>query len=190
MDQEIREQYDAQRENAALDQAQATASESARQQLQEVLQNPEFLQQIRDADVDSRVHDWIADELGPVLSGAHVTANEEDHHRHRARWLNQNKAERMLAEREPGRLLKERPHLLAISQGVHIRDDKEPRQRFLSDEKRAVRDAHDVSTALMSLGVDATGLESVTTATTEARTVRNDREEESGIRSRIRGAFR
>lgn len=190
MESELQEQFEAQRESRALEQAQATASQSAQRQLQEILQNPEFLQQLQDPDVDSDVHDWIEDELGPVLSGAHIIANEEEQHRHRARWLNQNKAERMLAEREPGRLLKEHPHLLRISQGVHQRDDKDMREPFLSDEKRAARDAHDVATALMSLGVDATGLESVTTATTEARTVQNTQEEEGGIRKRVRGAFR
>lgn len=190
MQEELQEQVNAHRESKALEQAQATAASSAQQQLQEVLQNPEFLQQLQDPDVDTDVHDWIEDELGPVLSGAHVIANEEEQHRHRARWLNQNRAERMLAEREPGRLLKDHPHMLAVAQGVHKRPDKEKREPFLSTEKRAVRDGHDVATALMSLGVDATGLESVTTATTEARTVQNTQEEESGIRSKVRGAFR
>lgn len=190
MEQELAEQYQAQRESAALEQAQRTASSSAQQQLQEVLQNPEFLQQLQDPDVDTAVHDWIEDELGAALSGAHIIANEEDQHRHRQRWLNQNKAERTLAERSPGRLLKEDAELKAIAQGIHRRADKDARQEFVSDEKRAVRDGYDVATARQSLGVEATGLESVTTATTEARTVQNTQEEESGIRSRVRGLVR
>jgi hypothetical protein len=190
MDKQLSEQIEAQRESASLEQAQAMSARSAQQQLEEVLQNPEFLQQLEDPDTDGNIHDWLEDELGPLLSGAHIRANEEEHHRHRSRWLNQNRAERTLSEREPGRLLKEKPYLLSVAQGVHRRDDKDAREPFLSDEKRVVRDAHGVATALHSLGVDATGLESVTTATTEARTVQNKQEEESGIRSKVKGAFR
>lgn len=190
MEQEQQEYIDAQQQSASLEQAQATAARASQQQLQEVLQNPEFLQQLEDPDANTDKYDWVEDEVGPDFSGAHIRANEEEHHRHRSRWLNQNRAGRMVAERDPGRLLKENPEMMAVAQGTHRRADKEAHKPFLSDERRIVRAGYRVATAQHSLGVDAAGLESVTTATTEARTVQNKQEEESGIRSKVRGAFR
>lgn len=187
MDTQTQEQVDAQTAVAANRSAISEANQMARQAIEERMQNPEFLDKLQDADVNSEVHDWLEDEIGPPLSGAHILGNMEEMHRHRQRWLNYNKVERMVAEQQPGRLCREHPYLLRIAQGVHKRDDKDLREPLTSDEKRVLRDVAEVLTVRQSLAVEAEGLESVTTATTETRNVQNSKEESSGFRGKVRG---
>jgi hypothetical protein len=169
---------------------QAAMRAAASTTAEETLMNPNFLRQIQDADVDSEVFDWLSDDMGPVFSGAHVVGNRRPEHEHRQDWLNRNKQERMITERTPGRLLQNNPHLLAVAQDVRGPDDPEYRAPITSRKRRAIRDAMEAATNLQSLSVDATGLESVTTATTESRVVKDREEESSSTVSKAKQIFK
>lgn len=168
--------------------ANRAAMASASQQAQETLFNPHFFDELRDPDVDSELYDWLEDELGPVLSGAHIVGNRDEHYEHQQQWLNQNRAERQIAERTPGRLLRNNPYLLAVAQDVSSPSDPAFREPMTQPKRRVTRDAYDVATTLQSLSVGGYGLDSVTTATAESRVVKNDREK-SGTASRLKKVF-
>lgn len=173
-------------------QAGADASHAAQKMatsaVHERLQNPEFLDKLRDEDVDNELFPWISDELGPMLSGAHIIGNRAQDYEREAKWLDMNEGERLVAEANPGRLLRENESVLRIAQGAH-KDDVRYRPPAQQDEKRVIRDAMEVSTNLKTLAVGAKGLESVTTATAENRVVRNDQEDTSTTRAKIRSYF-
>ncbi|PCR89442.1 hypothetical protein [Natrinema ejinorense] len=179
---QAREQQQRQREE--LQERSASSKQASRQaeQLVEETQSQEFLEEFRDADMA----DWIEEELGPELSQMFPIANEsrEDYRRHR--WLNENRAERIVSEHDPGRLC--RGPLLELAQGVHDRPDQAPRIGQTDQERRHVREAETAKTAMQSLGIEARGLRSVTEAVHTSRLEKTD-EGDSGSSGRIRGAL-
>jgi hypothetical protein len=58
-----------------------------------------------------------------------------------------------------------------------------------SDEKRVVRNAMELATTRQGLAVGARGLRSVTTATSETRTVRKEADDDDGILASATGVF-
>jgi len=182
--QSYRDQVKVQGEQQSLQSQQEAAMRAASSQLQEKIQNPDFLSELQDAKVDSDKHDWVSAELGPVFAGAKVLGHrDENQHPHRRQWLNKNKAERLVAESSPGRLLREHTSMLAISQRkrpehVQHNDIKEPMD---SEDRRVTRDAMEAATDYESMAAGGQGREAVSTATTEARQVTNqEQESESG----------
>jgi len=91
--------------------------------------------------------------------------------------LMQNKRERAYAERNPGRLLEDRPMLLAIAQGNTRQARPNPDSPMQSADRRAVYGAAEVAADLMTLSKDGAGLEATTTATTETRVTRESDKE-------------
>jgi len=161
------ERQQAQTEQQARSAAQQAATSASRQKLQEKIENPEFFQQLRDADLGAddanAEYSWLEDELGPATSGAHIIGNRSPEYENKVEWLNKNRAERVLAETSPGRLCQ--GETLEIAQRVHDRPDKQVAPGRTNDERRAVRAAYRVLTNLRSLAVDNQGLKSVTQAT-------------------------
>jgi len=150
--------------------------------------NPNFLEKLQDADIDTDKHPWLEGELGPDASGAHILGNRNRQHEERQLWLNENKAERAIAERSPGRLLRRHDMLHALWQGMDSADDPEyhaPIHR--QDERRDMRAAYDVATTMQSLAVGGKGIDAVTTATTENRTVNQRDDESQTVREKIAG---
>lgn len=174
-------------------QAGADASQSAQrmasQKVSEHLQNPEFLDKLRDADVDSDLFPWVEDELGPLTSGAHIIGNRSRGYEREAKWINLNRAERLNTEANPGRLLRENESMLKIAQGAD-HPEKEMTEPKTQDEKRVTRDAMEVVTNLQTLAVENKGLESVTTATAENRVVRSEQEDTSSTRAKLREFYK
>jgi len=122
---------------------------------------------------------------------AHAVSNLSEDARERVYWKTLNKAERRVTESEPGFLLKENPYLLALAQDAEKpegiqRADSKP---LTSSERRKLRASFDVSNALKQLGVDKAGLDALTTATAEHRTVTNERESESNVKNRVKAFF-
>lgn len=181
-------------EQRAGDRAASTASQMSQQQVKQRIQNPEFADKIRDADLpDDGPYSWLQEDLGPVLSGAYATANLPGDFFEQLYFLNRNLRERHITESNPGFLLKEHPKLLAIAQGdveppgmQHVDEKKKPMQ---SDEKRVTREAYDAVTALQSLGINQAGLEGLTTATAEHRTVTDERQNKSATREKVEAFF-
>lgn len=169
-------------------QGQQAAAQVAAQEARELLKNPEFLSQIQEADVDTDLYDWVRDEYGPVFSGSHILGNREDHYEEQQEMLNRNKAERMLAERTPGRLLRENPRMLALAQGVpgtkkhpDPTDDPAFRAPLSSQKRRVIRDAAEVATTKQTLAIAMGAIDAVANATVENRTISNEEKSESRI---------
>lgn len=173
------------------------ATQMAAEQASRRIENPEFLKQLQDADVDTDVFDFIEDEYGPVFSGAHIIGNRSEHFEEQQDLLNRSKAERMVAEATPGRLLAANPHMHALAQGIRgTADYPDPtdnpayRAPASSVEKRVFRDASEVATSRETLAIEGRGLDAVATATVENRTVTNEEQESSGIVGRAKGVLR
>jgi hypothetical protein len=149
--------------------------------------NPSFLRRIQDADLDSDLHDWLEAEFPALFSGAHIVGQRSGQYEAQQEFLNRAKAERYIAETSPGALLQRHPGVHASMAGTTPEQAIQP---ITSDEKRVVRDAMEVATARQGLAVGARGLRSVTTATSETRTVRHeDGEDDDGVLSRASGVL-
>jgi hypothetical protein len=176
--------------------ARAASSVAAKEE-QKRLKNPEFLSELQEEDVDTEVFDWVSDEYGPVFSGSHIIGNRGEHFEEQQELLNRNKAERHVAERTPGRLLRENPRLLALAQGLRgteqhpdPTDRPEYRGPMRSRKKRVVRDAAEVATNRQSLSIDGRGLDAVSNVTVENRSVSQEEQSSDGVASRAKEVFR
>ena len=173
------------------------ATQMAAKEEKELLKNPEFLKQLQNPDVDTDLWDWVKDELGPTLSGAHILGNRDDHFEEQQELLNMNKVERLVAERSPGRLLRENPRMLAQAQGItgteeypDPTDNPKFREPLTPREERVLRDAAEVMTTRQTLSIDGRGVDAVSTATVENRTVSNEERSAGGITERAKGVLR
>ncbi|MWG35894.1 hypothetical protein [Halomarina oriensis] len=178
----------------------ATAQAAARvqqDQLQEILQNPEFLDKLGDPNVDeSDVHDWVTDEYGPAFSKALIKGNMDADYPRRQELLNPNAVDRAIAERTPGRCLRQHPKLNALAQGItgtaeypDPTDNPDYRAPITPAKKRVLRDAYDIRTLLQSLSAEGKGTDVVGTATTENRTVGRREDSSKSYRERVAGVF-
>lgn len=195
MNREAQEHAELQHELGLEQTANQAATQMAAEQAQELVKNPKFLEELQEADLDSDVYDWIEAEFGPLTSGAHIIGNRGEHFEEQQLWLNRNKVERMIAERSPGRLLRENPELHALAQGVRHwevgegpQSDPEYRAPISSRKKRVVRDSEEVVTTRQTLSIDGRGLDAVANATVENRSVQSE-QTQSGIKSRASKVF-
>lgn len=193
------EQLAASGQQAALQQA------SKRQQAK--LENEYFLNELRKADLDSEVFDWLEDEFPTWFSGARAVSNRGDRWDEQADLMMMNKRERVFAEANPGRLLHDRPFLNAIAQGptspgpkaytqLELPGDEDFWRKRLASagtgdayrapmttaERRVAYGAAEVSADIMSLSRKGAGLDATTTATTETRVKRESEEESTASR--------
>lgn len=163
-------------EQVAASGAQAGMQTASRHQ-EHKIENQQFLNELRKADIDSEVFGSIQQQYPSWFSGAHAVTNRGDDWDLESDLLMQNKRERAFAERNPGRLLEDRPMLLAIAQG-NTRDARpNPDNPMQSADRRAVYGAAEVAADLMTLSKDGAGLEATTTATTETRVTRESDKE-------------
>jgi hypothetical protein len=164
------------------------------QQQSEVSQrkfNPGFYQEIADPDTDTDVWDWIHAELGPVLAKPQILGDRDRSFIEQSELLDANKAERIIAESEPGRLLKKNPELHAFWQGVAGTDAEDYNAPIdHHDEKRVIRDALELATTRKSLSVNGRGLDALTKATTETNVRKDKEQEKKSIRERLTGVTR
>jgi len=187
--------------------SQQMAQQAAMSKQQEKLQNPRFLDALRDADIDSELVDWLEDEYPDWFSGAHAISNRGELYDQIADLKMFNKRERRLAERDPGRLLRDRPFLLAAAQGAdsppadayqrgdiprskqfwraRLNNSETARMPMNSDEQSAMFGGAEVSASLQALAREAAGLESVSTVKTESEVHR--KESEQSTKERLGG---
>ena len=178
---------------------QQVAQQAAMSKQAERLQNPRFLDALRDADIDSELVDWLEDEFPDWFSGAHAISNRGPQYDQVADLQMFNKRERRLAERDPGRLLKDRPFLLAAAQGAdsppasayergdipggkgfwrdRLATDEIARMPMNSDEQSAMFGGAEVAASLKALARNAAGLDSVSTVKTESEVHREESEQ-------------
>ena len=179
MDQEQQEYLNAQGDQQLAANAQSAAMQQAARMQEQTLQNGYFLNELRDSDLDSELYDWLEEEFPTLFSGAHAVTNRGDTWDEEADLLVYNKRERLKAERSPGRLLQDRPRLLAIAQGADSPQDPQYREPLTPRKERAIYGAAEVSADLMALSKNRAGLDATTTATTENRVKRESAEESS-----------
>jgi len=172
------EQLQEQHERQLAASGTASAMQMAQQQQEQTLQNGYFLNELRDSDIDSELYDWLTEEFPTLVSGAHSVTNRSSTWDQEADLLMLNRSQRLKTERNPGRLLKDRPELLAIAQGFDTPRDPEFRPALTPRKKRAIDGFTQVAADLMALSKDSAGLDATTTATTENR-VKRESEEES-----------
>lgn len=169
--------------------AHSTAVRAAMNKQIEQYQNPDFLGAIQNPDVDTDVFNWLRDELGPALSGAHVLGERPQSYAEEADLLEQNAAERVIAEATPGRFLRRDEELLAIAQDVNGPGDPSFRGPVRSPERRAIRGAHDVAAQRKTMSIGGAGRDTVGTVQTETKSNKQSEEESTAgrISSRIFG---
>lgn len=184
---------------------QQMALRQATEQQQQKLENGYFLNELRDPGLeDTEVFDWLEDEFPTWFSGAHAVTNRGHRWDEQADLKMMAKRERAYIEASPGRLLEDRPFLLATAQGAASPGpdayqrlrlpapeegwrrrlakegvSTEYREPMTSPERRAVYGAAEVAADLMSLSRDGAGLNATTTATTETRVKRQQDEEQT-----------
>jgi len=163
-------------EQVAASGAQAGMQTASRKQAHKI-ENQQFLNELRKADIDSDVFGKIKEQYPSWFSGAHAVTNRSDSWDTESDLLMQNKRERAFAERNPGRLLEDRPLLLAIAQGKTKTARPEPDRKMRSAHRRAMYGSAEVAADLMTLSKDGAGLEATTTATTETRVTRESEKE-------------
>jgi len=178
MDQQAKnDRLEYEQQSAGASSAATSAQQVASQKLSERLENPEFFAQLRDLDLDTQELNFVEDLFGPLGSGAHLIANRSEEYETEARWLDRNRAERMITERSAGRLCKGKT--LEIAQKVHNNPHRDKRGKLTSDQRRAVRDGMEAVTNYKSLGINTAGLSSVTEATAVSRVEKSEEENQS-----------
>src|SRR6056297_2361311 len=179
----------------------------AADQKQRTVHNEDFLNELRKADLGDD-ESALKEEFADWFSGAHAVTNRGDDWHQMADLIMMNKRERALAERRPGRLLRNRPFLRATMQGADtpgldaytepdipggrrywaeqiaqgIKSDmidfETATEAATSKEQSKIYGAAEVAADLMALSRNGAGLESVSTVKTETN-VRRQQEENS-----------
>lgn len=200
--QQTEDPYVRQGELNARQRADAIGIQKQHEQVSKHKFNPGFHKETSDPDLDSEKWDWLENELGPKTSRAHVLGDLPEEHGEVQSLLNRNAAERFIAEREWGYLLKKNPAVAAVYMGVQPGEGAilEP-SKWLDDPaavlplenaeaQRAVRDAYEALTTRESLAQEGKWADALTTATTE--TIHSDQVDEdvSETSRRLSGVFR
>lgn len=205
MNEEEQEYLDAQEAQQMRGAAQQTALRAAAEQKERTVHNEDFLNELRSAGIDSGTFDWLQEEYPNWFADAHAVANRGDDWDLQSDLIMQSKRERAVAEGRPGRLLRDRPFLLASLRGdesppaeAYLQDDipggakywhEQTRRKqtseppISSEEMSRIYGAAETAADLMTLGRNGAGLESVSTVKTETTTRRA--EEEDSTASRI-----
>ncbi|MCQ4334604.1 hypothetical protein KM295_14185 [Natronomonas sp. F2-12] len=199
---------DAKEEQNLRARGQEVGLRAAAEQKQRTVHNANFLNELRDPDVDPEGDEFDfspENQFKEWFSGAHAVTNRGDDWDMQADLIMQNKRERAVAERRPGRLLRDRPFLLAAMKGA----DSPPAEAYEREDipgdkeywtaKTAVLDtatepvtsaqfskiygSAEVAADLMALSRNGAGLDSVSTVKTETTTRRE--QEEEGTASRV-----
>lgn len=206
MNDDEREYLQAQEDQTLTAAAQQAGLRAAAQHSEQTVHNASFLEELRSADLDEDGQlDSVEDRYPSWFSGAHAVTNRGDDWDLQADLLMMNKRERAVTQRRPGRLLRDRPFLLATMRG----DDSPPLDAYAKDEipgelgywrniingletsddvvgpeeRARIYGAAEVSADLMTLAKNGAGLESVSTVKTETSVQRNEEENTTASRA-------
>jgi len=210
MEQDQQQYMNAQEASKMRAAAQRAGLQAATEHQERTVHNEDFLNELRKADLTPEDGEFDADleqEFMDWFSGVKAVTNRGDEWDMEADLIMQNKRERAVAERRPGRLLRDRPFMLAAMQGKEsppaaafargdIPGDKDywqqkidnngldtPTQPVSSAQQSRIYGAAEVGADLMALSAGGAGLESVSTVKTET-SVRRE-EEDKGTASRV-----
>jgi hypothetical protein len=199
MNKDEQEYLDAQEGQQLRATAQQAGLRAAVDQQEHTVHNEQFLQELRSVGLDSETFNWIEEERPSWFADVHAVTNRGDDWDLEADLIMQNKRERAVTENRPGRLLRDRPFLLATMQGAETpqldaysqsgipgseeywRQKTAPKQEsrapVTSEEMSRIYGAAEAAANLMVLSRNGAGLESVSTVKTETN-VRREQEEE------------
>lgn len=199
MKQEHKEQMERQEEQQLTASAQQTAQRLAADRKQHTVHNEGFLRELRSAGLDSETFGWLQEEYPDWFADSHSVTNRGDQWDTMADLTMANKREREVARGRPGRLLRDRPFLLASMQGVdsppadaydqpgipgdaeywsqRVKRQETTRPPVTSEEKARIYGAAEAAADLMALSRNGAGLESVSTVKTESSIRRQEEDE-------------
>ena len=143
-----------------------------------------LLEELTDPDIFEGQHSALEEELRPDFGRPQALGQKEEEDVWRDRWLNENEADQIIHERNPGRLCF--GPFLELAQGVQDKDTsaKEP---LTNDAKRDVRNALKTKTTYQSMAKNGKTFRGITEIVTTNKVERNDESEQSGGRlSKIR----
>lgn len=171
-EEQLADQEEIQAHGAAVGEGIRTAAKEQPQQQRH------FLDELSDPEVDSEDHPHLSDTLAPDLSRSHIFANKDEEDIWRHRLLNENQAERMLAEHNFGRLC--RGSIRRVALGIQDRPNVPTPEPLTQQEKRLTRSALSVKTARQTLAKGRAGLKAVSEITTATRVDRGDDGDDGG----------
>ena len=204
MNEQRQEAMNAQEESNMRATAQQMGLRTAAEHKERTIHNEKFLNELRKADLDSKDLQWLKDEHPDWFSGAKAVTNRGDEWDLEADLIMQNKRERAVAEGRPGRLLRNRPFLMATMRGddtpqldAYDRSDipgsledyqevvarqESTQPPVSSKEFSQLYGAAEVAADLMTLSRNGAGLESVSTVKTETNVHREEKDESTASR--------
>jgi hypothetical protein len=184
--------------------AQRVAMQAAADQKERTVHNEDFLNELRKAGIDSETFGWIEEEYPTWFADAHAVANRGDDWELEADLSMMNKRERAVAEGRPGRLLRDRPFLLASMRGdespqldaykqdgipggekywrEQTRRKQTTQNPVSSEEQSRIYGGAEVAADLMTLARNGVGIDSVSTVKTETTTRRQEEEDSTASR--------
>ena len=164
-------------ELAAHRESARVASQAAARQ-QERGQAP-LLQEISDPDIFNGSDEILKEEIGIDFARSHALAQKEEEDVWRDRWLNENEADRIVHEHNPGRLCK--GPFLELAQGVNNLD-AQPQGEMTDAAKRKTREALKAKTAFQTMSKKGRTFKGITEIVTTNKVERNDSDENSSGR--------
>lgn len=201
MNKDEQEYLDAKEEQELRSVAQRMGLRSATEHNEQTVHNERFLNELRKAGIDSESFDWIEEEFPTWFAGPHAVSNRGNDWDLMADLGLRNKRERAIAQDRPGRLLRDRPFMLAVMQGADsppaeayqpaevpgnqeywnrvLRNLEIARTPVSSEEFSRIYGAAEVAADLWSLSRNAAGLESVSTVKTETNVRRAEETNET-----------
>lgn len=206
------EYLDQKEESSMRSSAQQVGMRVAADQKQRTVHNEDFLNELRRTDDVDGGDSELEDEFAHWFAGIKAVTNRGDEWDQMADLIMMNKRERALAERRPGRLLRDRPFLRATMQGAdtpQLDAYDQPGipgsqqywletigQRLKSDaysievgsgpatseDQSKIYGAAEVAADQMALSRNGAGLESVSTVKTETNVRRQEEEDTTAKR--------
>ena len=171
----MREQKSLEEEQQMNVAAERVSQQIAAEEVSEIHKNPEFVDKLQDLGISSETFQWVGEELGVELAGAHIFGNRDQGYAERVDLLSDNTTAMVAAEATPGRILREHPDMLAVARGLHHRAGKDDNVLEMLQppaspkEKRAIRASGELITNYKSKAEDGEGLNAVSTVTTERK---------------------
>lgn len=202
MEDELKEQMDAQEASNLRASAQQTGLRAAEEHKQRTVHNENFLRELRKVglDIDDDLEKSLEEEFPTWFAAPKAVTNRGDDWELQSDLQMMNKRERAVARGRPGRLLRDRPWIRAVMERNEsppleaydmpgIPGDREDWRRVVSSkettdpvvdskDKARIYGGAEVAADLMTLSRNGAGLESVSTVKTETA-VRRSEEDES-----------
>jgi hypothetical protein len=173
-------------EERVKDQEEIAAQRAAAQSASELaarrgpVDRSRLLEQISDPDIFNDDDAAYEELLGMDFARPHILGQKEEADVWRDRWLNENEADRIIHEQNPGRLCF--GPFLELAQGVHNRDSQA--QQPLTDEgKRKTREALNAKTAFQTMAKNGRTFKGLTEIVTTSKVERDG--DESGSSGRL-----